>query len=204
MSRDLNEVLSQIDTICEHVVRVEEFRGFRAITIAGTGAVGLAAAMIQSWVFPATSAYATAFITYWVVIAVINAILVGCELGARWVFTSSALLRASTKRILESFFPSLFAGALLTYVIVFHATGSIGILPGLWGVIYSVGLFSAWRQIGPNTFWVAAYFLATGAICIAMSPYGYAFHPFVMGGMFGIGQMLLSLAVHSFQEPSDA
>ena len=57
---------------------------------------------------------------------------------------------------MEQFCPCLVAGALVTMVVVHSARRDVWILPGLWQVLYSLGIFasagfypgqcSAWRS----------------------------------------------------------
>jgi hypothetical protein len=81
------------------------------------------------------------------------------------------------------------AGATVTYVIVKFAREQVWMLPGLWAVIFSLGVFASRRLLPAATFWVAAFYLLAGLAMLARGQ-EHALSPWFMGGTFGAGQFL--------------
>ena len=38
-------------------------------------------------------------------------------------------------------------------------------LPGLWSILFSLGIFASYRLLPRETFWLAVYYLAAGVGC---------------------------------------
>jgi hypothetical protein len=64
-------------------------------------------------------------------------------------------------------------------------------LPGLWQVIFSLGVFSSSRFLPRSVALVGIWYLVTGLSCIAMGD-SRALSPWAMGIPFGAGQMQLA------------
>ena len=60
---------------------------------------------------------------------------------------ASPMTRELTWLALEQFCPCLVAGALLTIVLVRAAPESLWMLPGLWQILYSLGIFASCRLL---------------------------------------------------------
>lgn len=93
----------------------------------------------------------------------------------------------------EQFLPSAFAGVLLTFVLLARAPETLWMLPGLWQVVLSVGLFAACRNLPPLMRVAAAWYLATGLVCLAYTRDEYALSPWAMGLPFAIGETLAAV-----------
>src|SRR6202043_2542833 len=108
-------------------------------------------------------------------------------------------MRARTRRIhsgmademigmaVEQFLPSAGAGSLLTVVLVWFVPGALWMLPGIWQVIFSLGVFSSCRFLPRPMIAAGAWYLLTGLICLALGDFR-ALAPWTMGVGFGCGQ----------------
>jgi hypothetical protein len=92
----------------------------------------------------------------------------------------------------EQFLPPIVAGLLLTVVLVHYAPQSLWMLPGLWQVIFSLGVFSSCQFLPRPMFAVGVWYLAAGLTCLALGGGEWAFSPWVMGVPFGVGQLLVA------------
>jgi hypothetical protein len=81
---------------------------------------------------------------------------------------------------------------LLTVVLVRYAPQSLWMLPGLWQVIFSLGVFSSCQFLPRPMFAVGVWYLAAGLICLALGGADWAFSPWTMGVPFGVGQLLVA------------
>ena len=92
----------------------------------------------------------------------------------------------------EQFLPAIVAGLLLTVVLVRCATQSVWMLPGLWQVIFSLGVFSSCQFLPRPMFAVGVWYLAAGLSCLALGGGTWTLSPWTMGVPFGIGQVLVA------------
>jgi hypothetical protein len=96
---------------------------------------------------------------------------------------------------LEQFMPAIVAGLLVTVVLFKAAPASLWMLPGLWQVLFSMGVFSSSRVLPRPMFAVGVWYLATGLGCLAFGGGQLTFSPWLMGVPFGIGQLLVALVL---------
>ena len=77
-------------------------------------------------------------------------------------------------------------------------------LPGLWQVIYSLGIFASCRLLPRATFWVAVFYLGTGLAVLALAHEASALSPWAMGLPFGVGQLLAAAVLYRTLERDHA
>ena len=92
----------------------------------------------------------------------------------------------------ESFLPAIAAGMLVTLALVRSGPQHLWLLPGLWQIFYGLGIFASCRFLPRQMFAVGVWFLATGALCLAMGMGEHALSAWEMGFPFGIGQLLIA------------
>ena len=63
---------------------------------------------------------------------------------------------------IEQFIPAGVAGALLTFVLFRFAPESLWMLPGLWQIVFSLGVFASCRSLPRPMFAVGVWYLAAG------------------------------------------
>lgn len=201
---EVNEAVAQINTIWAHVTRVERFRGYRPLTVAGTGICGLLGTLAQPWIVPTPAADPVAYLKLWVAVAMACVALVGLELWGSYLRTRSPLERQLTRRAVTQFVPCLFGGAVFTWIIARYHPDSMVLLPGLWAICFSLGVFASMPYMTPAVGWVAAYYLVTGGLCLAAGRGPATLHPWAMGITFGIGQLLMAGTLLLAEEQRDA
>jgi hypothetical protein len=135
--------------------------------------------------------------------AIVSAIGAGTEMTLRARQAGSPWRREITWLAVEQFLPSLVAGGLLTFVLVRCAVESLWMLPGLWQILYSLGVFASCRLLPRATFVVAVFYLASGLSCLALARGGAAFSPWAMGLPFGVGQLLAAAVLYRTLERRD-
>jgi len=92
----------------------------------------------------------------------------------------------------EQFLPSAGAGALITVVLVRSVPSATWMLPGLWQIIFSLGIFSSCRFLPRAVAAAGAWYLLTGLTCIALGD-SRALSPWAMGIPYGAGQLLVAM-----------
>jgi hypothetical protein len=188
---DLNKALGDISSIRRQVAHSTEFRGYGSATLASTGALALAAAGAQAlWVSDPANHIAT-YLSIWVWTAALSAALIGTEMYARTRRIHSGMADEMIRMAVEQFLPSAGVGGLVTFVLVRFVPGSQWMLPGIWQIIFSLGVFSSCRFL-PRTMTVAGgWYLLTGLTCLALGD-GRALSPWAMGIPYGAGQLIVA------------
>jgi hypothetical protein len=193
---ELHEALRQIDAIRTQVARTEVFRGYKAATVGCTGLLAWAVAALQPLLVPDPRHELGRYLALWIGVAAASVAMVTTELTLRWLKTDSPLTREQTLRAVEQFAPCVVAGAAGTWAIAQHLPEAAPALPGLWAIVFSLGVFASWRQLTPLALGVAVYYLAAGTVCIALARGEHAFSPLAMAGTFGVGQLLTAAVLY--------
>jgi hypothetical protein len=201
---ELREALTQITEIRLQLARTEVFRGYRAMPVAFTGAVALLAALVQSATIDEPSVQIGAYLTLWIGAAVVSVLAAGLEMLMRARDAALPLRRAQTWLAYEQFLPCIAAGALVTFVLVRVSPQNAPMLPGLWQIFYSLGIFASCRLLPRATFWVAVFYLGTGLAVLSLGQGESALSPWTMGLPFGVGQSLAAAVLYCTLERDHA
>ncbi|MBC7783946.1 MAG: hypothetical protein H7144_08900 [Burkholderiales bacterium] len=196
---NVHDALSQIADIRQQVARAQTFRGYRPMTTAFTGVMAIATAIVQSRIMPNPTPVWTGagqdpfrvdhYLYLWFVAAVLSLAVVGWEMWVRVRRSGSDLQRDITLAAVEQFVPSLMAGVLVTIVITQFALESIWIIPSLWMILFSMGVYSSRRVLPRYAGVIAGYYLLAGLMVMALHK-DAGMHAWTMGAVFGVGQFL--------------
>jgi hypothetical protein len=102
----------------------------------------------------------------------------------------SSLGPEMTLHAIEQLVPSGVAGALVTAVLIRVAPDAVWTLPGLWQILFSLGVFASARFLPRAVFAVAAWYLFAGLVCLSWAATARTLSPWMMGLPYGIGQLL--------------
>jgi hypothetical protein len=188
---DLNKALGDIGNIRRQVAHSTEFRGYGPATLAGTGALAIAAAGAQALWLPDPANHMPAYLSIWIWTAVFSAALIGTEMHARTRRVHSGMADAMIRMAVEQFLPSAGAGALVTVVLVRCVPAAVWMLPGLWQIVFSLGVFSSCRFLPRSMVAAGAWYLLTGLTLLSLAD-NRALSPWAMGIPYGAGQMLVA------------
>jgi hypothetical protein len=201
---ELQEALEQISQIRHQMARTELFRGYRALPVAFSGALAAVAAVAQAAWIPSPTTEIGPYLFLWICAALLSAAIAAGGMIARRRRFESAWSRESTTLAIELFIPSILAGGLLTAVVVVTAPDLAWLLPGLWQVLFSLGLFASARLLPWPLRFVAAWYLTTGITCLVVARAELALSPWAMGLPFGIGQALAAALLYwTLERPAD-
>jgi hypothetical protein len=196
---DLNKALGDISSIRRQMARSTEFRGYGPATLCATGVFALIAASVQALWLPDPAHHVTAYLAIWVTTAVVSAALIGTQMHARTRRIHSSMADEMIRMAVEQFLPSAGAGALLTVVLVAFVPSALWMLPGLWQITFSLGVFSSCRFLPRPMLAAGAWYLATGLFCISLGDVR-AFSPWAMGIPYGAGQLLVGAILEFTRE----
>ena len=188
---DLHKALGEISSIRLQVARSTEFRGYGPATLATTGVLAAIAAAVQGWVAPDAAHHLTGYLAVWITTAVIASALAGVEVNRRSRRVHSGMSDEMIRMAVEQFLPSAAAGLLITIVVLRAVPGVAWMVPGLWQVIFSLGIFASCRFLPRAMVAAGVWYLLTGLVLISFGD-ARAFSPWAMGIPFGGGQLLVA------------
>jgi hypothetical protein len=191
---ELREALTQIAQIRQQMERGQLFRGYRAATTAFSGLAALVTGLLQPLLVPEGDA--GRFVELWAAAAALCMVAVGVEMVVRTRCSQSVVQRQLTMLAVEQFVPSVAAGGLLTYVFYAFLPEQLWMLPGLWMLLFSLGMFASARLLPRAVFAVAGFYLIAGilTLLVTRSPaaaggMNLRFSPWVMAIPFALGQL---------------
>jgi hypothetical protein len=193
--RDLHRALAEIEAIRGQVARATQFRGYGPLTLAGTGVLAVIAAVTQSALVSDPTHHPAAYLKLWVSTAALSLGLIILETVSRAHRAHSTLALPMLRSAGEEFLPAIVAGLLLTVVIARDSPQNVWMLPGLWQVIFSLGVFASCRLLPRPMFAVGLWYLTSGLILLARGNGDQALSPWAMGVPFGIGQILVAVVL---------
>lgn len=199
---ELREALFQIAEIRQQMARNELFRGYRALTVGVSGVSALVGATVQP-LFVGKENPLTDFLVFWITIALANVAMAAAQLWRSVRLANSRLAKQATLLAAEQFLPCLVVGAVVTFCIFRYARESAWMLPGLWSLLYSLGLFASYRLLPKPVAWVALYYVIAGAICLMWGQGANVLAPWQMALCFGGGQIVGAIVLYWTLERED-
>ena len=188
---ELNQALIEIGAIRRQMARTTEFRGYGPATLLATGVLAVLAAVFQSSQVTDPAAQTARYLGIWIGIAVLSAALTGAQMYTRTCRIHSGLSQEMLATACEQFLPSAAAGMLVTLVLARYVPAALWMLPGLWQIVLSLGLFSSCRFLPRPVLAAGVWYLSTGLFCLALGG-ARALSPWAMGIPFSVGQWLLA------------
>jgi len=192
-SVDVARALERIAEIHGHLDRGEVYRGYQPKLVALTGLIGIAAAVAQPWLVP--GADGREFLRYWIAVAAAN-LLVHWSTMAYGYAREDEVSRRRTRRVVGQFVPSVAAGAMVTAGVVAALPGAVPALPGVWAILFALGVFSSRPYLPRHIGWVGLWYLGGGGMLFLLAPSPFASLGVGLGAVFGVGQLGAALVLH--------
>ncbi len=186
----IHQALADVRQIQAVLSKTERFRLLRATTVAATAVLAILGAGLQAWIVGDASVSPLAYAVYWSVIAAAGA---GCALLAsawRYWGRPTSWDRAMWFEASRGFVPSLAVGGLLTAVIALRYPAVATLLPGMWSLLFGLGVWTTTRVFPRGMSGVAVYYLVVGVAAVIMAEKS-ALSPWWMAVAFGGGQLLM-------------
>jgi len=196
MRPQLEEALDRIKEIRGHLATTETFRGYRAASVAGTGLVAVAAALIQPGVVGEAVRNPIGYVILWSVAAAVAALGAGAQIFYGYVQCPSRLKRATTRTVVGQLIPGLVAGGGITWALGIRHPEYAVLLPALWAMVVSLGVFASRRFLPRAIGWVGLYYLVCGSLIFEFLHGPATLAPWVMGVTFGLGQMAAAIVLY--------
>ncbi|MEZ5669840.1 MAG: hypothetical protein R3F55_20860 [Alphaproteobacteria bacterium] len=208
--RDLDQALTDIAAMRRQMARGTEFRGYGPVAFGVTGLLAVATALVQAfWLSDplpdaaAAGGYgraavrgAVGFVVLWGAAGLIAVAVMGYEVVSRARRVHVGLADAMIREAAAQMVPALVAGAAVTLVLLRAAPGALWLLPGLWQLLLSLGVFASRRSLPRPFLWVGVWYMACGLACLALAQGAHAFSPWAMAVPFGVGQFMAAALIH--------
>lgn len=202
--RKFYDALDDLRVIRSQVARGTQFRGYGPASIAGSGLLAIAVAAVETRVAFAHAPALWVFLATWIATASAAIAFTGVETIRRARREHGGFAKDMIQAAAGQFLPAIAAGVLLTGVLLRFAPGSTWMLPGLWQVLFSLGVFASCRFLPRGMFMVGAWYLSAGLVCLALGDGPAALSPWTMGIPFGIGQVLVAVLLQFGYRRHDA
>jgi hypothetical protein len=198
---DLSQALAEISAIRAQVARGTQFRGYGPASVASSGVLALAVASAQAFWAKDLGRDVTSFLAVWVATAAVSVVLSTLETIVRARRVHSGFASEMLQSALEQFLPATIVGLLLTGVLLLAAPTDLWMLPGLWELIFSLGVFASCRFLPRQMFGVGVWYLVCGLTCLMIEGGPRVLSPWEMGIPFGVGQLLVAAVLrYGFEE----
>jgi len=140
---------------------------------------------------PDAANHIAAYLVIWISTAILSAGLIGVQTVTRTHRIHSGMADEMIRMAVEQFLPAAGAGVLMTIVLVRAVPSALWMLPGLWQVIFSLGVFSSCRFLSRPMLAAGVWYLLSGLTCIMLADVR-ALSPWAMGIPYGVGQLLIA------------
>jgi hypothetical protein len=202
--RELNRALGDITEIRTQIAAGTAFRGYGPTTVALTGIIGLAAATMQSFWSEVFAYDAHAFVIFWIVTGGICATAVWMEMRGRSRRLHSYLADTMLSQAMEQFVPAAAASFVLPLFLLRFSPQSIWMMPGLWQLFVSLGIFASIRTLPRKVAFVAAWYFVSGFLSLMLASASHRLTPWLMGIPFFAGQLLTAtILFYSTENPHE-
>jgi len=127
----------------------------------------------------------------WYSTAFVSVALAAIQMYTRSRRIHSGLSDEMIHMAVEQFLPAIGAGVLLTLVLLRTVPALGWMLPGLWQITFSLGIFASCRFLPRPIVAAGVWYLLTGLLCVGLGG-NRALSPWAMAIPFGAGQMLVA------------
>ena len=202
--RDLDKALADILAIRSQLAAGTAFRGYGPATVAATSGIALLTAVLQFLWLKDPTGQPIAFFAGWVAAALLSAALIGIEMVARTRRHHSGLADAMIQQAIGQFLPAAAAGLLLAVMLWKFAPETLWMLPGLWQVLVSLGVFASVRSLPRSIAFGGAWYFLSGFVVLLLASQNHLLSPWTMGLPFVAGQLLMAALLHFASGDNDA
>ena len=192
--RDIERALAEIGEIRSQIASNTAFRGYGPLAISITGLLAFITAAAQSLLPVATTPLS--YLGEWMVTAAICGAVVRIEMQGRSQRLHSGLADTMIHQAIEQFLPATAASAFMPLLMLQFAPESSWMMPGLWQLFVSLGIYASLHNLPRAMFYAGAYYLVSGFTCLLFASQTHVLSPWLMGLPFLIGQSLMAAILY--------
>ncbi len=182
----LNQALIDIRSIRRQVANTTEFRGYGPLTLSATAVFALLAGGAQSRWVPEPASRPAQYVALWLTTGVLSAALIVTQMLTRADRLHSGMADEMIRMAVAQFLPAGIAGIILPFVLLHISHDVFWMLPGLWQIVFSLGVFASCRCLPRPMLLAGAWFLLTGLACVFLGG-TRALAPAMMSCPFAVG-----------------
>ena len=104
---------------------------------------------------------------------------------------------------IEQFMPAAAAGLFLPLFLLRYAPEAIWIMPGLWQLLVSLGIFASIRSLPRSMSLAGAWYFLGGFVGLVWASTTKTLSPWQMGVPFFLGQTLMAAILHLSSQGTD-
>ena len=201
---DLDKALADIIAIRSQIAAGTAFRGYGPAAMAATGAIALTTAILQFLLLHDPTGNPLTFFFGWAAAALLSSALIWIEMQARSRRHHSGLADAMIHQAVEQALPAGIAGLLLAVMQWKFAPETLWMLPGLWQVLVSLGVFASVRSLPRSVALAGAWYFVAGFTVLLLASQSHTLSPWTMGLPFAIGQSLMATIFYFATGEADA
>lgn len=198
----LHQALLEIADIRERMAATQVFRGYRALVAATTAVFAFVAAGLQSRIVADPAADLGGYVRWWAFVAIASVGVTGFDLAIRWLRDETERERVRILSAVRALLPCLITGALVTAAVVRYRPDLGALLPAIWSLLFSQGLFASAPMLPRGVWAVGGYYAAAGLGLLILG--GSGLEPWTMAVTFGVGQVLAAAALWHGRERAHA
>lgn len=191
---DIKTAYEKISDIHGHLVKAETFRGYPAFTVLFAGITAFLFAAVQSSIRNKISD--KAFIIQWLIVAGINVSIISMEILMDYFKKNSYFKKRQMIIVFLQFIPSLTAGLLVAVIFLKYQISSLNLLPGIWAILFSMGIFSMRPYLARFTGYIGLFYMIAGCCLIYIAPENMSLSPWSMGFTFGTGHIFAAYVLY--------
>ncbi len=191
---DLNQALADIRSIRRQVAETTEFRGYGPLTLSATAVMALMAGMAQSRWLANPAVHREQYVALWLGTGFVCGTLIITQMLARANRLHSGMADEMVRMAIVHSLPAGVTGIILPFILLHVTPAVFWMLPGLWQIIFSLGVFACCRCLPRLMLFAGAWFLLAGLLCLALGD-TRALAPIAMSGAYAIGMTLVA-AIH--------
>jgi len=195
---ELNQALVDIRAIRRQVAEATEFHGYGPLTLLGTAVCAMVAGAAQGYWVPEPAKHPGLYVELWLATGVVSAVLIVMQMLTRANRLHSGMADEMIRMAVAQFLPAAITGLILPFVLLRAAPGAMWMMPGLWQIIFGLGVFASCRCLPRAMYLTGAWFLLTGLVCLALGD-ARALSPMGMAAPYAAGMALVA-AIHHFSQ----
>lgn len=198
---DVSRALAQIADIHQQMAKGEVYRGYRSLSVAASGVMGLVAAWAQPQGLGVRDP--VGFVIYWTAIAACAGLVGTSEIVYNYLVHEDGAARRRTQVVVGQFLPAVLAGAVITASFVHLSAALVPLLPGLWAICFGLGTFASRPYLPKASGWVALFYYAAGMALLWIARGPEPLRAWWVGGTFCVGQLLAAVVLYlSLERPA--
>ncbi len=197
----LQDALSDIAEIRASLDRNQTYRGFRSMAIGVSAIFVLIGGLVQ--MHSDLHRFPSRYLDIWLCVAVGSLVVTAIEMIVRGRVSNDLAVWKMHGKVASALLPSFLVGALVTAALVIETKqvvvleqNNLWLLPGLWAMVYSLGLFSVCNLLHRATRFAALYFLIAGCTYLLINWTVRNVEAWHMIAIFGVGQLMLAFILY--------